>query len=161
MPKLLFTVALLALLCACATGDRRGGSLTASRAPSPSSVATPATPPPDIEADATRREGAGSFNQYRYTFKRTGNETEAVFAPRRLPWNDNVVVAAARELIVSAFDDRSDNFPRPVEFSYGVNAIKLEGERYEYVFFPVEETSGGVKEARAIRMWRLNKGSIR
>lgn len=162
MQRALLSVALLAAACcACATSERRGApAREASTARAPEASSSPAQP--DISTDTTERKGEGRFNEYGFKYERAGNAAEAAFEPRRLPWNDNVVVAAARELIVAAFDDRSDNFPRPVEFSYGVNAIKLEGERYEYVFFPVAETAAdGSKEARVLKMWRVNKGDIR
>ncbi|HEX5707085.1 MAG TPA: hypothetical protein VFX96_07305 [Pyrinomonadaceae bacterium] len=167
MPGRLLCAALLSVCCGCGgTRERaappRDAANTKASANASTATATPSAP--DISADATEREGASSFNQFRFNYKRAGNTAEAVFAPERLPWNDNVVVAAARELIVAAFDDRSENFPRRVEWTREgemVNAIKLEGERYEYVFLPVEEVRGGTKEARAIKMWQLVKGSVK
>ncbi len=161
MHRALLSVALLVATSACAASERRAPpARDASTASAPAAAPSPAWP--DVGPDEAAREGDGRFNEYRFKYKRTGNAAEAFFEPRRLPWNDNVVVAAARELIVAAFDDRSDNFPRPVEFSVGVKAIKLEGERYEYVFFPVGESAAdGSKEARVLKMWRLHKGSTK
>lgn len=163
MTKGLLCAALLAVCCSCGGGaTERAAAPARNGANAP--AATPAPSAPDISADATERAGEGHFNEFRFDYKRAGNVAEAIFAPRRLPWNDNAVVAAARELIVAAFDDRSENFPRPVEWSREgevVKAVKLEGERYEYVFVPVEEVRGGTKEARSIRMWRLVKGSVK
>lgn len=155
--------ALLGVCCGC--GGAREGASPASRGAANSKTSSPTpTPAPDISADTTERAGEGSFNEFRFTYRRAGNEAEAIFAPRRLPWNQNVIVAAARELIVAAFDDRSENFPRAVEWARGgetTSAIKLEGERYEYVFVPDADARDGTKEARAIRMWRLAKGSVK
>lgn len=155
--------ALLGVCCGCG-GAREGTSAPSRGGTNPKTSSSTPTPAPDISADTTERAGEGSFNAFRFTYSRAGNEAEAVFAPRRLPWNQNVIVAAARELIVVAFDDRSENFPRAAEWARGgetVSAIKLEGERYEYVFVPESDARGGTKEARAIRMWRLAKGSVK
>ena len=88
-----------------------------------------------------------------------------MFAPVRLPWNDRVVVAAAREVLVAAYDDRSENFPRPAVWQYEgaeANAIKLEAEKFEYVFLPLkEEGKDGAKQVRTLLFWQLAKGTIK
>lgn len=155
--------ALLVACCGCGGAPERANRPPRDGAGAKASSSTP-TPAPDISSDATERAGEGDFNEFRFTYRRAGNEAEAVFAPRRPPWNQNVVVAAARELIVAAFDDRSENFPRAAEWTrdgQSVSAIKLEGERYEYVFVPESDARDGAKQTRAIRMWRLSKGSVK
>jgi hypothetical protein len=123
-----------------------------------------ATPAPvgGVET-GVEREGAGAFNQYKFTYVRQGGEVEASFAPELLPWDDALVVAAAREVLVAAYDDRSENFPRPAVWQYKgaeTKAIKLEGVRYEYVFVPLRE-EGGRRRVRAIAFWQLPKGTIK
>lgn len=137
----------------------------ATRASSTNDAARPLRAP-DISSDETRDEGAGTFNQYKFSYRRTGNQVTAKFAAPKLPWRDSVVVAAAREIIVAAYDDRSENFPRRVEWNYegtSVNAIKLEGDKYEYVFLPIkdEATRDGTKEVASLVFWRLNKGTAK
>lgn len=124
-----------------------------------------ATAAADVGKGKAKRDGAGAFNQYKFKFRRAGDEVEASFAPLQLPWNDAVVVAAAREVLGAAFNDRSENFPRPVVWPYqGAQAhgIKLEGEQFEYVFVPLkEEGHDGTRQVRTIVFWQLAKGTVR
>lgn len=162
--SLLLTAAIVAVSACCASqeGSRRAGQ------------AAPAQSTPEIKAKTTpveavpeqsRGAGSGNFNQYKFTYRRAGGETEAVFAPAALPWNDAFVVEAAREVLVAAYDDRSENFPRRALWQYRgqeVNAIKLEGERFEYVFLPLkEEGRDGAKQVRTIVFWQLSKGTVK
>ncbi|HEX8473224.1 MAG TPA: hypothetical protein VF666_04270 [Pyrinomonadaceae bacterium] len=161
-------VVLLLSCSACATNGRNAETARAPRAnSSPSNAAVASSPrAPDIQSDKTVSNGSGKFNQYKFTFRRNGNNATATFASPKLPWRDALVVAAAREIIVAAFNDRSENFPRPVRWNYEgeqVSAIKLEGNDYEFVFVPVrdKESAEGTKEVASIVFWRLNKGSVK
>lgn len=159
---------LLSLMLVLASGacvSRGRGGATAN-APATSAPTPAARRAPDIEADQTTRAGSGAFNQYEYSYRRTGNHATATFTTPKLPWRDSLVVAAAREIIVAVYDDRSENFPRPLVWNYQgaeVNAIKLEGDNYEYVFVPVRDTGAkeGTKEVASLVFQRLNKGTAR
>jgi hypothetical protein len=153
----------LAFFSACA-GSKSTPASNASPTPAASSSAARPTPAPvgGVET-GVEREGAGVFNQYRFTYVRRGGEVEATFAPEMLPWDDALVVAAAREVLVAAYNDRSENFPRPAVWQYRgaeTRAIKLEGVTHEYVFVPLREDVGG-RRVRAIAFWQLPKGTIK
>ena len=151
---------LLLTLSACAPGEP--GTTKAPR-PTPTHApptAQPADTPLPAETEQVAREGAGRFNQYRFTYRREGDRVMTAFNSPRPPWNDTLVVGAAREVLRAAYDDRSDNFPRPAPWIHEgekVNGIKLEGERYEYVFLPIREGAA----VRSILFWQLPKGTIR
>ena len=163
VPSLLLSITVFLTFSACATKER---SIDSKQAASPTPAAAANAPPlADAEKAQVKRTGSGTFNQYKFTYRRAGREVEATFAPVRLPWNDSLVVAAAREVLVAAYDDRSENFPRPAVWQYGgaeARAIKLEAEKFEYVFLPLkEEGRDGVKQVRTIVVWQLAKGTIR
>jgi hypothetical protein len=168
IPRLCLSAVAMLAMSACAA-DRRPPDAKQSATPTPANsggaAKVDAATPVDGRREQIRRAGAGTFNQYKFAFERAGGEVEATFAPTRLPWDDALVVAAAREVIVAAYDDRSENFPRPVVWPYRgaeVNAIKLEGENFEYVFVPLrEEAAGGTRQVRAIVFWQLAKGTVR
>lgn len=165
MTRALLSLVLVLAGAACVS---RGRNVATTNAPLPDAPTTGAADAraPDIEADQTTRTGTGAFNQYRFTYRRTGNDATATFSTPKLPWRDSTVVAAAREIIVAVYDDRSENFPRPVMWNYQgaeVNAIKLEGNNYEYVFVPVKDAGAqeGTKEVASLVFRRLNKGTVR
>ncbi len=149
----------LAVTLGCASGERRSQP---ARLPSPTpTVATTASTPVADEAAQVIKEGSGKFNQYKFSYKRTGDGVEASFKSPRLPRSDAVVVAAAREVIVAAYEDKSENFPRPILWNYQgaeVNGIYLEADKSEYVFVPVK-TDGG--EINLLVFWKLKKGTAR
>ncbi|HEV2708038.1 MAG TPA: hypothetical protein VGV59_19120 [Pyrinomonadaceae bacterium] len=156
-------VAAVAAAPACTT--RRTAAPAARRvSETPTPAAPAALPTPDASA---RGAGAGAFNQYKFTYKRAGSEVEVSFAPELLPWNDSLVVAVAREVLVAAYDDRSENFPRRAVWSHEgaeVNAIKLEGEKFEYVFLPLRDERAdavGDRRVRRILFWQLAKGTVK
>ncbi len=151
---------------ACATKERSAVSRNAaSPTPAPTVRATPPATPNAAGQEQSKRAGSGTFNEYKFAYRRAGGEVETTFAPTPLPWNDQIVVGAAREVLVTAYDDKSENFPRAVRWPYQgaqVNAIKLEGEKFEYVFVPVKEDGkDGAKQVRKIAFWQLAKGTAR
>jgi hypothetical protein len=152
-------VVLLTWSLGCASGERRSQP---ARLPSPTpTVAATASTPVADEAAQEIKEGSGKFNQYKFSYKRTGGQVEASFKSPRLPRSDAVVVAAAREVIIAAYADKSENFPRPILWNYQgaeVNAIYLEADNFEYVFVPVK-TGGG--EIDSLVFWKLKKGTAR
>lgn len=153
---------LLSWSLGCASGARRSQAPQLS-SPTPAPVnAAPTGPSPDVVAAAqAKKAGSGKFNQYKFTYQRTGDQVEASFKSPRLPRQDAVVVAAAREVIVVAYEDKSDNFPRPILWNYqgaDVNAIYLEADKFEYVFVPVRADGG---EINALVFWQLKKGTAR
>ncbi len=121
---------------------------------------TSSTPVAD-EAAQVVKEGSGKFNQYKFSYKRTGDEVEASFKSPRLPRSDALVVAAAREVIVTAYEDKSENFPRPILWNYqgaDVNAIYLEADNFEYVFVPAKTDGGKID---SLIFWKLKKGTAK
>jgi hypothetical protein len=161
LAKSLFGAAMLAALAACASSAPEGGAARGSPTPTPSSTnEASARPPVEAATERVRRTGAGKFNQYKFTYERTDREVTALFTPK-LPWSDSSVVGAAREVIAASYEERSENFPRPVNWKHdgaAASAIKLEGNKYEYVFLPLKEEAG---EVRKILFWQLPKGTTR
>ena len=85
----------------------------------------------------------------------------ATFAAPRLPWVDTVIVAAARVVIDAAYGEKMENFPRPASWTEDerkINAIKLAGINYDYIFWPTKEATGDVK---TVTFRRVPKGSVR
>lgn len=163
---------ILTLLVALVTAA--AASCTTKRTDAPDARRAVATPTPAVNATtaptpdaAARATGAGAFNQYKFTYRRAGGEVEVSFTREALPWNDALVVAAAREVLVAAYDDRSENFPRRASWPYEgaqTNAIKLEGEKFEYVFLPLRDAradAAGDRRVRRILFWQLAKGTVK
>jgi hypothetical protein len=166
MRSIILTVLVALVVAAASCTTKRTDAPDARRAtptPTPAVNATTA-PTPDAAARAT---GAGAFNQYKFTYRRAGGEVEVSFTREALPWNDALVVAAAREVLVAAYEDRSENFPRRASWQYEgaqTNAIKLEGEKFEYVFLPLRDERGdaaGDRRVRRILFWQLAKGTVK
>jgi hypothetical protein len=154
----LITLVLSAVLsCACGGASRDAARpRTNAPAPSPSAQPTPDSPPEPPSA-----KGSGKFNQYAFTFERNGHDAEARFRPTPLPRTDSAVVAAARVVIQEAYGEKMEGFPRPVRWIYEgeeVQAIKLGGRSYDYVFWPVKEET---KEVRRMLFWRVTKNTVR
>ena len=70
-----------------------------------------------------------------------------------------VVVGAAREVILAAYGEKVENFPRRVGWSYegAQHAIKLEGKEYDYVFVHVADAD---KQIPRLVFWRVAKGTV-
>jgi hypothetical protein len=119
----------------------------------------PATPPP-VPADAPRETGSGAFEQFKFSYAKTGEQTTADFKPQSLPHtNQNVVVAAARRVIELAYGERLENFPRLVAWDYKEtkHAVKLEGTKFDYVFVPVKDADRDIPQ---LVIWRVEKGTV-
>ena len=158
--RLLPTAAAVYLLLSCsqATPDqpRPHRDATPQRASTPR---PPATPPP-VPADAAKENGAGSFEQYKFLYTKAGQQVVADFKPQKLPHtNQNVVVAAARNVIRAAYGEEMKNFPRLVAWEYknSKNGIKLEGDKYDYVFVPVKDEDKAISQ---LIFWRVEKGAV-
>lgn len=146
---------------ACNNPAGRRGSSRPAVSPSPVRKASPTPNPQSVVANEKATDaGAGTFNQYRYTFTRKGDEATAVFDSPRLPRYQLTVVGAAREVIRTVFRDTAEGFPRLVPWTHeGVsrNGIKLEGVNHDFVFVPVEDEK---REFRALVFRRVLKGSV-
>jgi hypothetical protein len=83
----------------------------------------------------------------------------ADFPSPKLPYNDNVVVGAAREVILAAYGEKMENFPRRVAWSHegAQHAIMLAGDGYDYVFVHVADAD---KRIPRLVFWRVAKGSV-
>ena len=163
MHRTLACAVLLSWSLGCASGERRSQAPQLSSPTPARTIAAAADPSPDVVDTAAqiRKAGSGKFNQYKFTYQRTGDQVEASFKSPRLPRSDAVVVAAAREVIVAAYEDKSENFPRPILWNHrgaDVNAIYLEADKFEYVFVPVRADGG---EINALVFWQLKKGTAR
>lgn len=148
---------LLVALCACGHTSRQTGT-----AASPSPPPTPrrnVSPSTNDEQEKSEASGKGNFNQYKFTYRRTGHQVVALFSSPKLPYVDATVVGAAREVISVAYGDRPQTFPRPATWDYeGVErrAIKLEGQNHEFVFVPIKDNG----DIRSLVFWQLAKGTL-
>ena len=127
--------------------------------PRPAPPARPPATPPPVDENAKKEKGAGVFDRYKFAFEKTGARVTADFSSPKLPYNDNVVVGAAREVILAAYGEKMENFPRRVGWSYegAQHAIKLEGKEYDYVFVHVADAD---KQIPRLVLWRVAKGSV-
>jgi hypothetical protein len=157
--KTLLGAILIFATAACAQTARRDERAAAAETPRPSATARPPATPPPVDENAKRERGSGVFDRYKFTFEKTGERVTADFAAPRLPYNDSVVVGAAREVISAAYGEKMENFPRRVGWSYGESrhAIKLEGREHDYVFVHVTEDK---KEIPRLVFWRVAKGTV-
>ncbi|HYP54508.1 MAG TPA: hypothetical protein VEQ42_13245 [Pyrinomonadaceae bacterium] len=145
------------LLCACGRGAGEGAR-PASNVPSPTPAAS-AGPTALPAAEPSSAKGAGKFNQYAFRFEREGERATARFDPAPLPRTDSAVVGAARVVILEAFGEKMEGFPRPVAWEFErqpVQAVKLGGKNYDYIFWPMKEQA---KEVRRLEFWRVAKNS--
>lgn len=159
MSRTLLTTFLLLSTAACAGSAPRGEGVAPAATPrTPPSARAPATPPP-VDESAKREKGAGVFDRYKFTFEKTGARTTADFSSPKLPYNDNVVVGAAREVILAAYGEKMENFPRRVGWSYegAQHAIKLEGVEYDYVFVHRADAD---RQIPRLVFWRVAKGTV-
>ena len=159
MTRTLLIAFLLLSTAACAQTSRRDEGGAAVGTPRPTPTARPPATPPPVDENAKREKGAGVFDRYKFTFEKTGARVVADFASPKLPYNDNVVVGAAREVILAAYGEKMENFPRRVGWSYegAQHAIKLEGKEYDYVFVHVADAD---KQIPRLVFWRVAKGTV-
>lgn len=161
---LVLLIALVAHAAACSRpAPRRENASNAADAggtPRPAPPAKPPAPtPPPADTNAKKETGSGNFEQYKFTYEKTGDHVTAAFNAPRLPHIDGVVVGAARAVILSAYGEKMENFPRLVRWDYKEtkHAIKLEGEKGDYVFIPVKDDN---KEIPTLVFWRVEKGTV-
>ena len=112
-----------------------------------------------VAGDDTRAKGVGKFNRYEFSYQRDGGRATAAFRPP-LPRRDSAVVGAAREVILGAFGEKLEGFPRPVNWGHEgrqAQAIKLGGGEFDYVFWPEKNEAG---EFPRVLFWRVAKGSV-
>ena len=159
MTRTLLIAFLLLSTAACARPARRGESVAAVETPRPTPTAKSVATPPPVDENAKKEKGAGVFDRYKFTFEKTGVRVTADFASPKLPYNDNVVVGAAREVILAAYGEKMENFPRRVGWSHegAQHAIKLEGKEYDYVFVHVADAD---KQIPRLVFWRVAKGTV-
>ncbi|HEV2766001.1 MAG TPA: hypothetical protein VGV38_23650 [Pyrinomonadaceae bacterium] len=155
MSRFVVVALLLGCFAACGPQARDFGDNTPPRKATPAPTPTPADPAPEKAV----AKGSGKFNQYGFTYQRDGERATADFCPTPLPRTDSAVVAAARLVILEAFGEKMEGFPRPVAWQHegqSVQAVKLGGQSFDYIFWPVKEET---KEVRRILFWRVGKGS--
>lgn len=158
--KIFLNAVALFSLVSCASPARVENAPQATATPKTAPTARPPATPPSIPENAERRSGAGGFEQYKFTYTKTGDQVVADFKSVKLPHtNQNVVVAAARELINVAYGERLENFPRLVAWEYREqkHGIKLEGEEYDYVFVPIKDAD---KDISQLIFWKVKKGTV-
>ena len=154
MSRFVVACTLLGLLCACGPKAHDFSDNTPPRRATPAPTPTPADPAPE-KANA---KGSGKFNQHNFTYRREGERASADFRPP-LPRVDMTVVGAARVVILEAFGEKMEGFPRPVGWQHegqSVQAVKLGGNSFDYIFYPVREEAN---EVRRVHFWRVAKGS--
>ncbi|MBA3716026.1 MAG: hypothetical protein H0W76_26860 [Pyrinomonadaceae bacterium] len=162
--KVLFTILLVTALVACGGGAGRKSAAPSpltSPLPTPGATVVASPTPRQSPAERVSKQGSGAFDRYPFTYQRTNDQVVATFAAPRLPWVDTVIVAAARVVIDAAYGEKMENFPRSVPWAEDertINAIKLAGTDYDYVFWPTKEATGDVK---TINFRRVPKGSVR
>ncbi|MDQ3253423.1 MAG: hypothetical protein M3R15_05880 [Acidobacteriota bacterium] len=161
--KVLCAVLLVTALAACGASGRKSSAPSPSTSPLPTPGATVVSSPTPRQSPAERvsKQGSGAFDRYPFTYRRTNDQVVATFAAPRLPWVDTVIVAAARVVIDAAYGEKMENFPRPVPWTENerrINAIKLAGTDYDYIFWPTKEAAGDV---RTVTFRRVPKGSVR
>ncbi len=151
--------ALLFLSC---SHPAREQNSTPNEAATARQTATPkprATPPP-VPLNAAKEMGAGSFEQFKFSYVKTGEQVVADFKPLKLPHtNQNIVIAAARNVIHLVYGEEMKNFPRLVGWHYKEmkNGIKLEGDKYDYIFVPIKDAE---KDISQMIFWRVEKGAV-
>ncbi|HYO64028.1 MAG TPA: hypothetical protein VER08_10390 [Pyrinomonadaceae bacterium] len=162
MSKVTRVLLLACLLCACGRGGDEGKQNAPPRAanapaPAPTATARANTDPP---AGPSSAMGKAKFNRFALAFEREGERATARFTPTPLPRTDSAVVGAARVVILEAFGEKMEGFPRPVAWEFEgrtVQAIKLGGNHYDYIFWPVREDAEVV---RRVEFWRVAKSSV-
>ena len=160
MLKLLTIAFLLLAFADCTRPARR-----AANKPAPTATPTPAvkpqrmTAPPPADKNAPRQKGAGSIEEYNFTYELTGDQLTAEFPSPKLPHDQLIVVAVARKVIAVAYGEQMEGFPRPVEWAYKdtSRAILLEGKNYDYVFVPITDERGDIP---TLVFWRVTKASV-
>jgi hypothetical protein len=159
MPRTLLIAFLLLSTAACARPARRGESVAPAETPRPAPTAGPLATPPPVDENAKKERGAGVFDRYKFAFEKAGARVTADFASPKLPYNDNIVVGAAREVILAAYGEKMENFPRRVGWSYegAQHAIKLEGKEYDYVFVHRADAD---RQIPRLVFWRVAKGTV-
>ena len=151
------------VLVACSKPARQAKAPTPSpvETPRPTSPAAnvPAKPPP-IDPNAPKETGSGSTGDYDYTFEKRGDMTVANFAPQRLPFVQEIVEAAARNVVQTVYGEKMEDFPRRVPWEYEdrKHAIMLTGASYDYVFVHIEDEN---REIPKLIFWRVPKDSVR
>ncbi|HEX7177549.1 MAG TPA: hypothetical protein VF240_19985 [Pyrinomonadaceae bacterium] len=160
MTRTLLIAFLLLSTAACAQTSRRGEGVAAIETPPrPTPTAKSAATPPPVDESAKKEKGAGVFDRYKFTFEKTGERVTADFPSPKLPYNDNVVVGAAREVILTAYGEKMENFPRRVGWNFegAQHAIMLAGDSYDYVFVHAADAD---KQIPRLVFWRVAKGSV-
>lgn len=159
MPRTFLIAFLLLSTAACARPSGRGEGTAAVGTPRPTPTARPPATPPPVAEGAKKERGAGVFDRYKFTFEKTGVRATADFPSPKLPYNDNVVVGAAREVILAAYGEKMENFPRRVGWSYegAEHAIKLEGKEYDYVFVHRADAD---RQIPRLVFWQVAKGTV-
>ena len=160
MLKLLTISVLLLAFATCTRPTRRAvNKPTATATPTPAAKPQQVTAPPPINKNAPIQKGAGSIEEYNYTYELTGGQATVEFAPKKLPFDQGIVVAASRKVIETIFGEKMEGFPRRAVWTYkdSDHAVLLEGQAYDYVFVHVRDESGDIP---TLIFWRVEKGSV-
>lgn len=120
------------------------------------SVSVPAAPPAtrlrDLPPEGGDKPTAAEVGGYPYSYKKDGGKTVATFAPKLLLADEDILTAAARDIIYRSYRDKTAPALR-IEGSGPAETLRIDGSNHQYIVVPIKEPTG---EIRSLMITQLN-----